>query len=148
MSEVMRLNSLSPAPGSKKNPKRVGRGIGSGDGKTAGRGHKGQKARSGGSVRPGFEGGQMPLQKRLPKYGFSSRIARTTAQVRLGELNVVEGDVVDLAALKSADLVKENIARARIFLSGELNKPVTVKGLAVTKGAREAIEQAGGSIEE
>ena len=148
MSEVMRLNSLSPAPGSRKNAKRVGRGIGSGDGKTAGRGHKGQKSRSGGSVRPGFEGGQMPLQKRLPKYGFSSRIARTTAQVRLGELNVVEGDVVDLAALKSADLVKENIARARIFLSGELNKPVTVKGLAVTKGAREAIEKAGGSIEE
>jgi len=148
MSEVMRLNSLSPAPGSRKNTKRVGRGIGSGVGKTAGRGHKGQKSRTGGSVRPGFEGGQMPLQKRLPKYGFSSRIARTTAQVRLGELNAVEGDVVDLAALKSADLVKETITRARVFLSGELNKPVTVKGLAVTKGAREAIEKAGGSIEE
>ena len=148
MSEVMRLNSLSPAPGSRKNTKRVGRGIGSGVGKTAGRGHKGQKSRSGGSVKPGFEGGQMPLQKRLPKYGFTSRIARTTAQVRLGELNAVEGDVVDLAALKSADLVKESVTRARVFLSGELNKALTVKGLAVTKGAREAIEKAGGKIED
>jgi len=147
MSE-MRLNSLSPAPGSRKGAKRVGRGIGSGLGKTAGRGHKGQKARSGGSVRPGFEGGQMPLQKRLPKYGFTSRIARTTAQVRLGELNVVEGDVVDLSALKAADLVKQDVLRARVFLSGELSKPVTVKGLVVTKGAREAIEQAGGKVEE
>ena len=147
MSE-MRLNSLSPAPGSRKGTKRVGRGIGSGLGKTAGRGHKGQKARSGGSVRPGFEGGQMPLQKRLPKYGFTSRIARTTAQVRLSELNVVEGDVVDLNALKAADLVKQDVLRARVFLSGELSKPVTVKGLAVTKGAREAIEQAGGKVEE
>ena len=148
MSDGMRLNSLSPAPGARKNTKRVGRGIGSGTGKTAGRGHKGQKSRSGGSVRPGFEGGQMPLQKRLPKYGFSSRISRTTAQVRLGELNAIEGDVADLAALKGADLVRENITRARVFLSGELNKPVTVKGLAVTKGAREAIEKAGGKVEE
>jgi large subunit ribosomal protein L15 len=148
MSDVMRLNTLSPAPGAKTNAKRVGRGIGSGLGKTAGRGHKGQKSRSGGSVRPGFEGGQMPLQKRLPKYGFSSRIARTTAQVRLSELNAVEGDVIDLAALKSADLVNENIARARVFLSGELGKAVTVKGIAVTKGARQAIEQAGGKVEE
>ncbi len=147
MSE-MRLNSLSPAPGSRKGAKRVGRGIGSGLGKTAGRGHKGQKARSGGSVRPGFEGGQMPLQKRLPKYGFTSRIARTTAQVRLSELNAVEGDVVDLNALKAADLVKQDVLRARVFLSGELSKSVTVKGLAVTKGAREAIEQAGGKVEE
>ena len=148
MSDVMRLNSLSPAPGARKNAKRVGRGIGSGDGKTAGRGHKGQKSRSGGSVRPGFEGGQMPLQKRLPKYGFTSRIARTTAQVRVGELNTVEGDVADLDALKGADLVKQNVTRARVFLSGELNKAVTVKGLAVTKGAREAIEKAGGKVEE
>lgn len=148
MSDVMRLNTLSPAPGAKKDAKRVGRGIGSGYGKTAGRGHKGQKSRSGGSVRPGFEGGQMPLQKRLPKYGFSSRIARTTAQVRLSELNVVEGDVIDLAALKNADLVNENIARARVFLSGELGKAVTVKGIAVTKGARQAIEKAGGKVEE
>ena len=148
MSDVMRLNTLSPAPGSKKDAKRVGRGIGSGTGKTAGRGHKGQKSRSGGSVRPGFEGGQMPLQKRLPKYGFSSRISRTTAQVRLGELNAVTADVIDLEALKSADLVKQDVTRARVFLSGELKRAVTVKGLAVTKGAREAIEQAGGKIEE
>ncbi len=148
MSEVMRLNTLSPAPGAKKDAKRVGRGIGSGTGKTAGRGHKGQKSRSGGSIRPGFEGGQMPLQKRLPKYGFTSRIARTTAQVRLGELNAIEGDVVDLEALKNADLVKENVTRARVFLSGELSKALTVKGLVVTKGARVAIEKAGGKIEE
>jgi large subunit ribosomal protein L15 len=148
MSDVMRLNSLSPAPGAKKNAKRVGRGIGSGTGKTAGRGHKGQKARSGGKVRPGFEGGQMPLQKRLPKYGFTSRISRTTAQVRLSELNAIEGDVVDLAALKGADLIKDNVLRARVFLSGELNKVVTVKGLVVTKGAREAIEKSGGKVEE
>lgn len=148
MSDVMRLNTLSPAPGAKKDAKRVGRGIGSGDGKTAGRGHKGQKARSGGSVRPGFEGGQMPLQKRLPKYGFSSRIARTTAQIRLGELNTLDAEVVDLEALKAADLVNDNVTRARVFLSGELGKAVTVKGLAVTKGAREAIENAGGKVEE
>ncbi len=148
MSEVMRLNTLSPAPGSRKNAKRVGRGIGSGVGKTAGRGHKGQKSRSGGRVRPGFEGGQMPLQKRLPKYGFTSRIARTTAQIRLGELAAVNADVIDLEALKAADLVKQNVTRARVFLSGELDKAVTVKGLAVTKGAREAIEKAGGKIEE
>jgi large subunit ribosomal protein L15 len=148
MSDVMRLNSLSPAPGAKKNPKRVGRGIGSGTGKTAGRGHKGQKARSGGGIRPGFEGGQMPLQKRLPKYGFSSRISRTTAQIRLGELNAIEGDVVDLEALKNADLVRDNVVRARVFLSGELGKALTVKGLVVTKGAREAIEKAGGKVEE
>lgn len=148
MSDVMRLNTLSPAPGAKKAAKRVGRGIGSGDGKTAGRGHKGQKSRSGGRVRPGFEGGQMPLQKRLPKYGFTSRIARTTAQVRVGELARVNADVIDLEALKAADLVKDNVLRARVFLSGELNKAVTVKGLAVTKGAREAIEKAGGKVEE
>jgi len=148
MSDVMRLNTLSPAPGSRKNTKRVGRGIGSGHGKTAGRGHKGQKARSGGSVRPGFEGGQMPLQKRLPKYGFSSRIARTTAQIRVSELNAIAAEVVDLEALKAADLVKDNVTRARVFLSGELDKAVTVKGLAVTKGAREAIEKAGGKVED
>jgi len=148
MSEVMRLNTLSPTPGARKNSKRVGRGIGSGTGKTAGRGHKGQKSRSGGTVRPGFEGGQMPLQKRLPKYGFSSRIARTTAQIRLGELNTLDAAVVDLEALKAADLVKDNVTRARVFLSGELGKAVTVKGLAVTKGAREAIEKAGGKVED
>jgi len=148
MSEVMRLNTLSPAPGSRKGTKRVGRGIGSGLGKTAGRGHKGQKARSGGSVRPGFEGGQMPLQKRLPKYGFTSRISRTTAQIRLSELNAVEGEVIDLAALKNADLIKDNVARVRVFLSGELGKAVSLKGIAVTRGAREAIEKAGGKVED
>ncbi len=148
MTDVMRLNSLHPAPGAKKAAKRVGRGIGSGTGKTAGRGHKGQKSRSGGKVKAGFEGGQMPLQKRLPKYGFTSRMARTTAQIRLGELNSVDAEVVDLAALKTADLIREDITRARVFLSGELGKAVTVKGLAVTKGAREAIENAGGKVEE
>lgn len=147
-SETMRLNTLSPAPGAKKDAKRVGRGIGSGTGKTCGRGHKGQKSRSGGKVAPGFEGGQMPLQKRLPKYGFSSRIARTTAQIRLSELNAIDGDIADLDALKSADLIKDNMLRARVFLSGELNKALTVKGIVVTKGAREAIEKAGGKVED
>jgi large subunit ribosomal protein L15 len=144
----MRLNTLSPAPGRVKAKKRVGRGIGSGFGKTAGRGHKGQKARSGGHTVPGFEGGQMPIQKRLPKFGFTSRIGRVTAEVRLAELNLVEGEVVDLAALKAADVIKENMKRAKIFLSGELKKAVTVKGLAVTKGAKAAIEAAGGKVEE
>ena len=147
MGDELRLNSLSPAPGAKRDAKRAGRGIGSGVGKTAGRGHKGLKSRSGGTVRAGFEGGQMPLQKRLPKYGFTSRISRTTAQVRLHELNSVEGDTVDLEALKAADLVKDDVLRARVFLSGEIGKAVNVKGLKVTKGAREAIEAAGGSVE-
>lgn len=147
MSDVMRLNTLGPAPGSRKDSKRLGRGIGSGLGKTAGRGHKGQKSRSGGKVRPGFEGGQMPLQKRLPKYGFTSRISRTTAQVRLGELNAVQGDTVDLESLKAADVLRQDVERARVFLSGEINRALTVKGLAVTKGAREAIEKAGGKVE-
>ena len=143
----MQLNTLSPTEGAHKAAKRVGRGIGSGLGKTCGRGHKGQKARSGGSVRPGFEGGQMPLQKRLPKYGFTSRIGRTTVQIRLAELNLVDADVIDLEALKKADLVNNNILRARVFLSGELKKAVTVKGLKVTKGARAAIEAVGGKVE-
>ena len=148
MSDVMQLNSLSPAPGAKRNAKRVGRGIGSGTGKTAGRGHKGQKSRSGGSVRPGFEGGQMPLQKRLPKFGFASRMARTTAQIRLSELNTLDAGAVDLDALKNAELVKDSVLRARVFLSGELGKAITLKGIAVTKGAREAIEKAGGKVED
>lgn len=148
MSDVLRLNTLSPSPGSRKDVKRVGRGIGSGLGKTAGRGHKGQKSRSGGKVRPGFEGGQMPLQKRLPKYGFTSRVSRTTAQVRLGELNAVQSDVVDLDALKDADVIRQDVLRVRVFLSGEITRPLTVKGLVVTKGVREAIEQAGGKVEE
>ncbi len=144
----MRLNTLSPAPGSNQERKRVGRGIGSGLGKTAGRGHKGQKARAGGRVRPGFEGGQMPLQKRLPKYGFTSRIGFVTAEVRLAELNSVDADVIDLDALKKADLVNANMKRAKVFLSGELTKAVTLKGIAVTKGAKAAIEAAGGKVEE
>lgn len=144
----MRLNTLSPAPGSTHSKKRVGRGIGSGLGKTAGRGHKGLKSRSGGSVKPGFEGGQMPLQKRLPKYGFTSRIGRVTAEIRLNELNKVEGEIVDLETLKQADIIGANIKRAKIFASGEVTKAVTVKGLAVTKGAKAAIEAAGGKVEE
>ena len=148
MTSELRLNTLSPAPGAKKNAKRVGRGIGSGLGKTGGRGHKGQKSRSGGSVRPGFEGGQMPMQKRLPKYGFTSRVARVTAQVRSAELNSIADDVIDLDALKRADIVGTNIERAKVFLSGDVTKAVTVKGLAVTKGAKEAIEKAGGKVEE
>lgn len=148
MSDTMRLNTLRPAPGSRRAAKRVGRGIGSGVGKTAGRGHKGQKSRSGGTVAPGFEGGQMPLQKRLPKYGFTSRIARTTAQVRLGELNKVSGDAIDLQALKDADVIRDDVRRVRVFLSGELGRAVTLKGIAVSKGAREAIERAGGSVQE
>ncbi len=142
----MRLNSLSPSRTHSK--KRVGRGIGSGTGKTCGRGHKGQKSRSGGHTVPGFEGGQMPLQKRLPKYGFTSRIGRVSAEVRLSELNLVEGEVVDLETLKQADVVGSCMKRAKIFLSGELTKAVTVKGLAVTKGAKAAIEAAGGKVEE
>ncbi|MBQ0755492.1 MAG: 50S ribosomal protein L15 [Amphritea sp.] len=144
----MRLNTLSPADGSKHAPKRVGRGIGSGLGKTCGRGHKGQKSRSGGSVRPGFEGGQMPLQRRLPKFGFTSRQAAFVAEIRLNELTKVDGDVVDLEALKKADIIKDSIKRARVILSGEINKAVTVKGLKVTKGALAAIEAAGGKVEE
>lgn len=144
----MRLNTLSPAEGSRKEGKRVGRGIGSGLGKTCGRGHKGQKARSGGSVKPGFEGGQQPLQRRLPKFGFTSRKQRFSAEIRLHELSKVDADVIDLAALKAADLVSGSIKRAKVVLSGELAKAVTLKGLAVTKGARAAIEAAGGKIED
>ncbi|HRG49611.1 MAG TPA: 50S ribosomal protein L15 [Pseudomonadales bacterium] len=144
----MHLNSLSPAPGHKTPKLRVGRGIGSGLGKTCGRGHKGQKARKSGNVRPGFEGGQMPLQKRLPKYGFVSRISLTTAQVRLAELSKVDGDLVTLETLKAANVLNENIKRAKIFLSGEITKSFVVKGLTVTKGARQAIEAAGGKVEE
>ena len=144
----MRLNTLAPVPGSKSTKKRVGRGIGSGVGKTAGRGHKGQKSRTGGSVRPGFEGGQMPLQKRLPKFGFTSRVGLISAEVRLSELNKVDADVIDLEALRNASLINANIKRAKIFLSGEVKKAVTIKGLAVTKGAKAAIEAAGGKVEE
>lgn len=144
----MQLNTLASAAGSRQAKKRVGRGIGSGLGKTCGRGHKGQKSRSGGSIKPGFEGGQQPLQRRLPKYGFSSRMAAVTSEIRLHELNNVQAEVIDLAALRGANLVNSSIQRAKVVLSGELNKAVTIKGLAVTKGARAAIEAAGGKVEE
>jgi large subunit ribosomal protein L15 len=142
----MELNTLSPAPGHKHSKKRVGRGIGSGLGKTGGRGHKGLKSRSGGTVKPGFEGGQMPLRKRLPKYGFTSRVGRTIEEVRLAELNKVNADIIDLAALKAADIIGENTTRAKVFLSGEIGKAVTLQGIAVTKGAKAAIEAAGGKV--
>jgi len=144
----MRLNTLRPGAGSKQAPKRVGRGIGSGLGKTCGRGHKGLKSRSGGSVNPGFEGCQMPLQRRLPKFGFNSRQARYVAEIRLNELVAAGVDTVDLAALKQADIIREEITSARVILSGEITKAVTVKGLKVTKGAKAAIEAAGGKVEE
>jgi len=144
----MRLNTLSPAPGRTHSAKRVGRGIGSGLGKTCGRGHKGQKSRSGGSVKPGFEGGQMPLQKRLPKYGFSSRVARVSAQIRLSELNLIGGDVANLESLRAAGLINNGISRAKIFLSGELSKPIVVQGLGITQGARAALEAAGGKVDD
>jgi large subunit ribosomal protein L15 len=142
----MRLNKLKPQKGSKTVSKRAGRGIGSGLGKTAGRGHKGQKARAGGYHKLGFEGGQMPLQRRLPKFGFSSMLAKVTAEVRLGELSGITDEVIDLHALQVANIVGKGIKRAKIFLSGELRKAVTVKGLGVTKGARAAIEAAGGKV--
>ena len=144
----MRLNTLSPAPGRIKEAKRAGRGIGCGLGKTGGRGHKGQKSRSGGTVRPGFEGGQMPLQKRLPKYGFTSRLAAVTAEIRLSELGLIEGDIVDIESLRAAGLINNNILRAKVFASGELVKAVTLKGVRATKGAIAAIEAAGGKVEE
>jgi large subunit ribosomal protein L15 len=142
----MRLNDLSPAEGSRPERKRVGRGIGSGLGKTAGRGHKGQKARSGGFHKVGFEGGQMPLQRRLPKFGFKSRKAMVTAEVRLGELVKHAGDEVSLESLKAARLVPQQTLYARIMLSGSIDRAVQVRGVKVTTGARAAIEQAGGSV--
>ncbi len=144
----MRMNTLSPAPGRIKVGKRVGRGKGSGMGKTAGRGHKGQKSRNGGSVRPGFEGGQMPLQKRLPKYGFTSRLAAVTAEIRLSELNLIAGDVVDIESLRAAGLINNSIRRAKVFASGEVNKALTLRGVGATKGALAAIQAAGGSLAE
>ncbi len=143
----MRLNSLSPARGARTSRKRVGRGIGSGHGKTCGRGHKGQKSRSGGYSMVGFEGGQMPLQRRLPKRGFRSPKVNETATVRLHELNKVNVDVIDLPALRSAGLIRGDARRVKVFLSGTLDKSVTLRGVAVTKGARAAIESAGGKIE-
>ena len=142
----MRLNDLKPVLGSRPSGKRVGRGIGSGLGKTCGRGHKGQRSRAGGYHKTGFEGGQMPLQRRLPKRGFRSSKALETAEVRLHELALVEADVVDLAALKNANIVSRAIKRVKVIASGELGKAVTVQGLSLTKGARSALETAGGKI--
>src|SRR5215212_6903535 len=143
----MQLNKMKPATGSKHSKKRVGRGIGCGLGKTAGRGHKGQKARAGGFHKVGFEGGQMPLQRRLPKRGFMSLTAADTAEVRLGDLKKVEGDVIDLAALKAAGVVPHLALRAKVILAGEIQRKVALKGLSVSKGARAAVEAAGGSVE-
>ncbi|WP_395947225.1 50S ribosomal protein L15 [Caedibacter taeniospiralis] len=143
----MRLNTISPAAGSKPVAKRLGRGIGSGLGKTCGRGHKGQKARAGGYHKVGFEGGQMPLQRRLPKFGFTSQKAKYVAEVTLHELNVVEADVITLDVLKQTGIVRKDMLTARIIASGKINKPVTVNGLHCTKGATAAIESAGGKVE-
>jgi large subunit ribosomal protein L15 len=144
----MRLNTLRPAAGSRPSAKRRGRGIGSGLGKTGGRGHKGQKSRSGGFHKVGFEGGQMPLQRRLPKVGFTSRKSRVSEEVRLSELKLVEGDAVDLAALKVAGIIKQRTLYAKVVASGEISKAVTVRGIGVSKGARAAIEAAGGQVED
>lgn len=143
----MKLNSITSAPGSRKPAKRVGRGMGSGKGKTCGRGHKGQKSRSGGKVRAGFEGGQMPLHRRIPKSGFKSRVSRVTDQVSLSAINLMSEDVIDMKTLQNAHVVKHNIKRVKVFASGAISRPVTVRGLALTAGAREAIEAAGGKVE-
>ena len=144
----MHLNTLQPAPGSKKNAKRVGRGIGSGTGKTCGRGHKGQKSRSGGFTKVGFEGGQMPLQRRLPKFGFASRSAKRSAEVRLDELAKIDADVIDLAVLIKANVVPTRTLKAKVIASGEISNAVQLQGIKVTPGARAAIEAAGGKIGE
>ena len=143
----MRLNGLSPAPGSRTVKKRVGRGIGSGLGKTGGRGHKGLKSRSGGSVKPGFEGGQMPLQRRLSKFGFTSRKSLTRDEIRLAELSKIQGDEVTMETLRQARLIGENIKDVKIILAGEISRAITVKGIKITKGAQAAIEAAGGKVE-
>lgn len=143
----MKLNSLAPAPGAKKERHRLGRGIGSGLGKTGGRGHKGQKARTGKGIMPGFEGGQMPLQRRLPKFGFKSHKAMATAEVRSSELRAIEGDVVTLQTLKDANVVRRDMVRAKIVLSGDVDRALTIKGVAITRGARAAVEAAGGKVE-
>lgn len=143
----MQLNNLRPEPGSKPTAKRAGRGIGSGIGKTGGRGHKGQKSRSGGSVKPGFEGGQMPLQRRVPKFGFTSRKAMQTAEVRLSELNALSGEVT-MDVLRNAGVIRKDMKFAKVVKSGEISVPVTLVGIGATKGARAAIQDAGGKVEE
>ena len=142
----MELNTLKPAAGSKKARRRVGRGIGSGLGKTAGRGYKGQKSRAGGFHKVGFEGGQMPLQRRMPKRGFVAVTIEPTAEVRLGDLRKVEGDTVDIVTLKAAGLVAGPVKRAKIILAGKVEKAFRIQGVGVTKGAKAAIEAAGGSV--
>ncbi len=144
----MRLNDISPAKGAKKAGKRFGRGHSAGQGKTCGRGQKGQHSRSGGYHKVGFEGGQMPLQRRLPKVGFRSRMAKFTAELRLHELEIPSADVIDIEVLKKANLVPAFVTKVKVIKSGEIKKAVKVKGLAITKGARADIEKAGGSIEE
>ena len=144
----MNLNSLTPAEGSVKTRKRIGRGTGSGLGGTSTKGHKGQKSRSGYSRKVGFEGGQMPIQRRLPKFGFKSQLALKTAEVRLSELAKVEGDIVSLETLKAANVVRKDMIRARVVLSGEVTRAFTIQGVALTKGAQAAIEAAGGKVEE
>ena len=143
----MYLNTLKPAEGSKKPAKRAGRGIGSGLGKTGGRGHKGQKSRSGGYHKVGFEGGQMPLQRRLPKFGFSSWRKRATAEIRLSEIQAMQTNEITLASLLEAGVISSKIQFAKVILSGTIERAVTVRGLRVTQGARQAIESAGGKIE-
>ncbi len=143
----MQLNTIRPADGSKKPRKRVGRGIGSVLGKTAGRGHKGQKARAGGYHKVGFEGGQMPIQRRLPKLGFRSHLARITEEIRLSELEKLTLEVIDIDALKKANLISKGTKYVKVFASGAINRAVTLKGLKVTKGARAAIEASGGKID-
>ncbi|CAG69884.1 MULTISPECIES: 50S ribosomal protein L15 [Acinetobacter] len=145
---TLRLNELAPAEGAKRDNRRLGRGIGSGVGKTGGRGVKGQKSRKSGGVRPGFEGGQTAIYRRLPKFGFTSQIALKTAEVRLSELNKVEGEIVSLETLKAANVVRRDQVRARVVLSGEVTRAFTVQGVALTKGAQAAIEAAGGKVEE
>lgn len=143
----MRLNTISPAAGSKSSPKRLGRGIGSGHGKTSGKGHKGQKARSGGYHKVGFEGGQTPLQRRLPKFGFTSSTKRFGDEIRLHELNNIAVDVITLNVLKDLGLIRKDIKTAKVIVSGEILKSVNLQGIACTKGAKEAIEKAGGKVE-
>lgn len=144
----MRLNTIKPAEGAKRERKRVGRGTGSGTGKTAGRGHKGQKSRSGGLHKAGFEGGQMPLQRRVPKTGFHSRKARLTAEVRLYQLAGLDAEVIDLDALRKARIIPGHVRRVKVINTGDVTRKLTLKGLSVTKGARETIEKAGGKVEE
>jgi len=144
----MHLNTLKPQAGAKKAKTRVGRGIGSGKGKTCGRGHKGQHSRAGGYHKVGFEGGQMPFQRRIPKFGFVSRKALTRAEVRLHELNKIDAKVIDMEALRAANIINRQVKQVKIFASGEISKPVTIRGLRLTKGAQAAVEAAGGKVED